>query len=707
MIKKQEINEKIFSTLWEGKKLEFKSWKLAPQADWSVVVRLWDTTLLVTAVMNKDPDPNKDFMPLTIDFRESYYAWWKIWWNPYQKREWKPHEHAILRARLTDRPIRPMFPEGMVNDVVVTITPLSVDRENSPWVPSIIGASLAIMLGWIPIEGPIWAVRIWYKDWQFIINPTYEEIENWILDLVVAWTEDTITMVECWAKEVPTDILMKAFEIAKQEIKKICQWQKEFLSQFNIQQQEVVINKPSEDLIAFVKQIIDPKLEQLMNTDKKTFWNLYQQFENEVFEAAKEKIEDENNDVFTESKVKMAVFKVIKEFVRNKILFEEKRIDWRKLDEIRPLYCEVWLIPRVHWSGLFQRWETQVLSVTTLWAPGDVLLLDTMEHDEEEKRFMHHYNMPPFSTWEARPTRAPNRREIWHWRLAERALEAVIPSEEEFPYTIRIVSEVLSSNWSTSMASVCASTLSLMDAWVPIKAPVSGIAMWLVSKYDEKWNFIYKVLTDIQGVEDFCWDMDFKVAGTKNWITALQMDMKIKGLKLEVIKDAIEKANKARNEILDFMLQTISQPRWQVSIYAPQMIKIKLTPSQIRDVIWPGGATIQEIIKQTGVKIDFKDDWTTIITARNQKNAEEALKLIKEVSWQPQEGEIVEWIITRVEPYGVFVKLWKNKLWLCHISKLGPWFVGDPRMMFKEWQKIRVKIIKVEEDGKIQLQRVF
>ncbi len=707
MIKKQEINEKIFSTLWEGKKLEFKSWKLAPQADWSVVVRLWDTTLLVTAVMNKDPDPNKDFMPLTIDFRESYYAWWKIWWNPYQKREWKPHEHAILRARLTDRPIRPMFPEGMVNDVVVTITPLSVDRENSPWVPSIIGASLAIMLGWIPIEGPIWAVRIWYKDWQFIINPTYEEIENWILDLVVAWTEDTITMVECWAKEVPTDILMKAFEIAKQEIKKICQWQKEFLSQFNIQQQEVVINKPSEDLIAFVKQIINPKLEQLMNTDKKTFWNLYQQFENEVFEAAKEKIEDENNDVFTESKVKMAVFKVIKEFVRNKILFEEKRIDWRKLDEIRPLYCEVWLIPRVHWSGLFQRWETQVLSVTTLWAPGDVLLLDTMEHDEEEKRFMHHYNMPPFSTWEARPTRAPNRREIWHWRLAERALEAVIPSEEEFPYTIRIVSEVLSSNWSTSMASVCASTLSLMDAWVPIKAPVSGIAMWLVSKYDEKWNFIYKVLTDIQGVEDFCWDMDFKVAGTKNWITALQMDMKIKGLKLEVIKDAIEKANKARNEILDFMLQTISQPRWQVSIYAPQMIKIKLTPSQIRDVIWPGGATIQEIIKQTGVKIDFKDDWTTIITARNQKNAEEALKLIKEVSWQPQEGEIVEWIITRVEPYGVFVKLWKNKLWLCHISKLGPWFVGDPRMMFKEWQKIRVKIIKVEEDGKIQLQRVF
>ena len=707
MIKKLNIEEKTFSTLWEWKKLEFKSWKLAPQADWSVLVRLWDTTLLVTAVMNKNPDPNKDFMPLTVDFRESYYAWWKIWWNPYQKREWKPHEHAILRARLTDRPIRPMFPEGMVNDVVVTITPLSVDRENSPWVPAIIGASLAIMLGGIPIEWPIGAVRIGYKDGNFIINPTYEEIENWILDLVIAWTEDTITMVECWAKEVPTDILMKAFEIAKEEIKKVCKWQKEFLSQFDIKQQEITINKPSEDLIAFVKQIIWLKLEQLMNTDKKTFWELYEKFEEEVFEAAKDKIENEENEIFTESKVKMAVFKVVKEFVRNKILKEEKRVDWRKLDEIRPLYTEVWLIPRVHWSWLFQRWETQVLSVTTLWAPWDVQLLDTMEHDETEKRFMHHYNMPPFSTWEARPTRAPNRREIGHWRLAERALEAVIPSEEEFPYTIRIVSEVLSSNGSTSMASVCASTLSLMDAWVPIKAPVSGIAMWLVSDYDENWNFVYKVLTDIQWVEDFCWDMDFKVAWTKKGITALQMDMKIKWLKLEVIKDAIEKANKARNEILDFMLQTISQPRPQVSIYAPQMIKIKLTPSQIRDVIWPWGATIQEIIKQTWVKIDFKDDWTTIITARNQKDWEKALQLIKEASWQPQEGEIIEWTITRVEPYGVFVKLGKNKLWLCHISKLGPWFVGDPRMMFKEWQKIRVKIIKVEDDWKIQLQRVF
>ena len=705
MIKKLEINEKIFSTLWEGKQLEFRSWKLAPQADWSVVVRLGDTTLLVTAVMNKNPDPNKDFMPLTVDFRESYYAWGKIWWNPYQKREWKPHEHAILRARLTDRPIRPMFPEWMVNDVVVTITPLSVDRENSPWVPAIIWASLAIMLWWIPIEWPIGAVRIGYKNWEFIINPTYQDIEEWMLDLVIAWTEDTITMVECWAKEIPTDILMKAFEIAKQEIKKVCQWQKQFLSQFNIKQQEIVINKPSEDLIAFVKQILDPKLHLLMNTDKKTFWDLYEKFSEEIFEAAKPRLEDENDEIFTESKLKMAIFKVVKQFVREKILKEEKRVDWRKLDEIRPLYTEVGLVPRVHGSWLFQRWETQVLSITTLGAPGDVLLLDTMEHDEEEKRFMHHYNMPPFSTGEARPTRAPNRREIWHWRLAERALEAVIPSEEEFPYTIRVVSEVLSSNGSTSMASVCASTLSLMDAWVPIKAPVSGIAMGLVSEYDENWNFNYKILTDIQWVEDFCWDMDFKVAWTKNWITALQMDMKIKWLKLEVIKEAIEQANKARLEILDFMLQTIPQPREQVSIFAPQMIKIKLTPTQIRDVIWPGGATIQEIIKQTGVKIDFKDDGTTIITAKNQKDWEKAIKMIREVSWQPQEGDIIEWTITRVEPYGVFVKLWKNKLWLCHISNLWPGFIWDPRMMFKEGQKIRVKIIKIDEDGKIQLKR--
>lgn len=705
MIKKLNIEEKTFSTLWDWKKLEFKSGKLAPQADGSVVVRLGDTQLLVTAVMNKKPDPNKDFMPLTIDFRESYYAGWKIWWNPYQKREWKPHEHAILRARLTDRPIRPMFPEGMVNDVVVTITPLSVDRENSPGVPAIIGASLAIMLGGIPIQWPIGAVRIWYKDGQYIINPTYEDIENGVLDLVIAWTEDTITMVECWAKEVSTDILMGAFEIAQEEIKKVCKWQKEFLSQFDIKQQEIVINKPSEDLIAFVKQIVDPKLEFLMNTDKKTFWNLYEKFEEEVFEAAKERLEDPEDEVFTESKLKMALFKVVKEFVRQKILKENKRVDWRKLDEIRPLYTEVWLVPRVHWSWLFQRWETQVLSITTLGAPGDVMLLDTMEYDEEEKRFMHHYNMPPFSTGEARPTRAPNRREIGHWRLAERALEAVIPSEEEFPYTIRVVSEVLSSNGSTSMASVCASTLSLMDAWVPIKAPVSGIAMGLVSEYDEKGNFNYKILTDIQGVEDFCGDMDFKVAWTKKWITALQMDMKIKWLKLEVIKEAIEQANKARLQILDFMLQTISEPRGQVSVYAPQMIKIKLTPTQIRDVIWPGWATIQEIIKQTWVKIDFKDDWTTIITARDQKSWEEALKLIRQVSWQPQEWDVIEGEIVRVEPYWVFVKLGKNKLWLCHVSNLWPWFIADPRMQFKIGDKIRVKVIKIDDEGRIQLKR--
>ncbi len=699
-IKINEISEEI---LWEWKKLIFSSGKLAPQADWSVVVRLGDTSLLVTAVMEKNPDPNKDFLPLTIDFRETYYSAWKIWGSPYQKREWKPSEQAILTARLTDRPIRPMFPEGMVNDIVVTVTPLSIDKQNPPGVPSIIGASLAIMLAWIPFEWPVSAVRIWYLNWEFIINPTYEEIEKWDLNIVIAWTKDNITMVEAGANDVSPEIIIKAFEIAQKEIAKVCEFQEKFLQNFEIQKQQIIVNKPSEALIAEILQIVGNELPNLFFKSKKEFWNLYQQLEDRLLDVFKEKLEDENNDIFTESKLKMWFFKVVKNYIRGRIFNEKVRVDGRKLDEIRPLYSEVWSIPRVHWSWLFQRWETQVLSITTLWAPGDVQLLDTMEHDEEEKRFMHHYNMPPFANWEARPTRAPNRREIWHWKLAEKALERMIPSEEEFPYTIRIVSEVLSSNGSTSMASVCTSTLSLMDAWVPIRKPVSGIAMGLISKI-ENGDLKYEILTDIQWLEDFIWDMDFKVAWGDG-ITALQMDMKVEWLTIDIIQNAIEKAMIWKKKILDHMLQTISKPRSELSIYAPKIVKMKLTPSQIRDVIGPGGATINDIIKQTKVTIDFKEDWTTIITAKDNKSAQEAINLIKEASWQPKEGDIIEWTITRVEPYWVFVNLWKWKIWLVHVKNLWPGFIADPKVMFKEWDKIKVKVIKIEDDWKIQLRK--
>ncbi len=703
MVDKLDISEVSKDFLRDWQKLQFSAGKLAPQADWSVVVRLGDTSLLITAVMDKYPEPDKDFLPLTIDFRETYYAAGKIGWNPYQKREWKPSEQAILVARLTDRPLRPLFPEWMVNDVVITITALSIDKQNPPGVPAIIGASLALMLAWIPFAWPVGAVRIGYKDWNFLINPSYEDIENGQLNMVVAWTKDSITMVETWASDLPPELIIQAFELAKKEIAKVCAWQEEFLSWFDIKQQEVVINKPSEALIAEITQVVENDLPNLFGKSKKEFWDLYEKLEEKLFEIFKDKLEDPENEIFSSTKLKMWFFKVVKNYIRQRIFQDKIRVDGRKPDEIRPLYAEVGLIPRVHWSWLFQRGETQVLSVATLWAPGDVQLLDTMEHDEEEKRFMHHYNMPPFSTGEARPTKAPSRREIGHWKLAEKALEPMIPSEEEFPYTIRVVSEVLSSNGSTSMASVCASTLALMDAGVPIKKPVSWIAMGLLTQ-EQNGNLDYIILSDIQGLEDFIGDMDFKVAGAEG-ITALQMDIKVSWLTLEIIQKAIEQAMKGKKEILDFMLEVISQPRAELSVYAPKLVKFKLSPSQIRDVIGPGGATINEIIKQTKVSIDFKDDGTTIVTAKNAQSADEAVRLIKQAAWQPSEWDVIEGKITRVEPYGVFVDLWKGKIWLVHVKNLWPWFIADPKVMFKEWDKIKVKVIKIEDDGKIQLRR--
>lgn len=702
MIEKLEINEIKKTFLWEWKNFEIKTWKLATQSDWSIVVTLWETSLLVTAVMNENPDEDKDFLPLTIDCRESFYAWWKIWWALYIRREWRPSEQTILNARLTDRPLRPMFPEWMINDIVITITPLSVDKENWLGIPSIIWASLALNLAWIPFEWPVWAVRIWYKDWQYIINPTYEQIETWLLELTLAWSIDTITMVECWANEVPTEILMEAFKLWQKEIERICNFQKEFLNEFNITKKEIKINKPSEEVINEIKKSIPEKyLHELIPSSKKEFNNKSNEIETLVLENFSEEINDWNNKDFTKTKVKMAIFKIIKEYVRENILKNDKRVDWRKLDQVRPLYCEVWLNNRIHWIWLFQRWETQVFSATTLWSPWDVLVVDDMESDWIEKRFMHHYNMPWFSTNEAKAWRWASRREIWHWKLAEKALTPVIPNEDIFPYTIRVVSEVFSCNWSTSMASVCATTLSLMDAWVPISSPISWIAMWLVTDWEN-----YKVLTDIQWVEDFTWDMDFKIAWSKKWITALQMDMKIKWLKFEVIEEAINKWNKAREDILNFMLETIEKPNENLSIYAPKITTMKLEPSQVREVIWSWWSNINEITRITWVKIDFKDDWTTTITAKNSEAELKAIEMIRASIWKPEIWQITEWTITRVEQYWIFVDIWKKKVWLCHVKNLWKWFISDPKVMYKEGQKIRVKIIWLNEnDWKIELRK--
>lgn len=702
MISKLNVEEKKSSFVWEGKKFEFSSWKLANWCDGSVVVRFADTSLLVTCVMNREPNLESDFLPLAIDFKETFYAWWKIWWAAYTRREWRPSDFAVLTSRLTDRPLRPMFPSGMVNDVVLTITMLSADRENNAWIPSIIWSSLAIMLAWIPFDGPVWAVRIWYKDWNYIINPSYEEIESGIIDIVIAWTKDSITMIECWSKQVSEDILFWAMQLAQTQLALVCKWQEEFLAQFQIEKKEVSFNKPSENLLDYIRSTIPADLlESIYPADKAKYGKIYDECKQIVMSGVKTMIDDPLNDEFTMSKVKMWIFKVLKEFIRNKILKEEKRVDGRGIHQVRPLYTEVGLIPRVHGSGLFQRWETQVLWITTLWAPWDVQLIDTMEHDQIEKRFMHHYNMPPFSTWEAKLSRGTWRRELWHWALAEKAIKYVLPTEEDFPYTIRSVSEVLNSNGSTSMASVCATILALMDAWVPISAPVSGIAMWLISGS----NWEYKILTDIQWLEDFVWDMDFKVAGTTAWITALQMDIKIKWLSFEILKTAIERANIWRLDILNFMLQTLDKPRAELNPYAPKIVSIKMNNQQVREVIGPWGSVITDIVKQTWVKIDFKEDWTCIITSKDTQSSDAAIKIIKEIIWVPTINDVIEWTVTRVEAYGAFVTIWKNKQWLCHVKNLWSGFIADAKAVIKEWDKMRVKIIWIDTDGKIQLRK--
>lgn len=701
MINELKIDEKKITESRNWKELEFSSGKFAGNTDWAVNIRLGDSQILVTSVMNEKADEDKNFLPLTIDFRESYYAWGKIGWASFIKREARPPESSILYARMTDRPLRPMFPKGMVNETTITITPLSTGEKWELGILSIIWASLATKLAWIPIESEIGAVRIWYKDENLIINPSNEEIENWLLDITVAWTEDTITMVECWSKEVNPDIIVKALDLAKKEIAKICKIEKDFLKKFDITQKEATIVQPSEDVIAYIKKILtEDKLSELFGWDKKHFQSVSEKLEEEAVQITEENINSEENEDFSKWKIKMAVSHIIKEYMRKRMLEKEERIDWRKLDEVRSLYTEIDLIKKTHWTALFQRWETQVLSNTTLWAPWDVLIIDDMERDRDEKSFIHHYNMPPFATNEARPTRPPNRREIGHWRLVEKALKPMIPSDKEFPYTVRVVSEVLNSNGSSSMASVCASSLSLMSAWVPIKKAVSGIAMWLVTDGED-----YKILTDIQWIEDAMGDMDFKVAGTEDWITALQMDMKIKGLSAELLKKALERAEESRLEILNFMNKTIDKPKEEISPYAPKIIQINLNHWQIKDVIWSWWETISTITKETWSKIDFKEDWTTIITAQNNEAAEKTLKMIREVSWQPEEWDIIEGKIFRIENYGVFVNIGKNKTGLCHVKNLWSWYISDPSTMFKEGDNIKVKIIWIDDNGKIQLKK--
>ncbi len=708
-IKKKEFVLHTQSFDREGKTLSFETGKLAVQADCSLKLQFGDTALLCSTVMEKNPRSDSDFLPLMIDFRESFSAAGRLGWAAYRRREGRPSDQSVLYCRLTDRALRPMFPKGMINDVVITITPLSLDQELDLGVATIIGSSVSIMAAGIPFDGPVGAAQIGYIDDKFITNPTRAESEKSLFLLLVAGKKWSINMIEAEANEVPKDLLKQAFEFGQKAIDASCDFQTEFLKKLTIDTKEIMYNKPSEALIAYISNILTKdKLDALTGNSKVPFNELSSRYEKEVLAICKENIADNEQADFTETKVKMWVFNVIKYFLRHRTIDTGKRIDDRDQKDIRPIYCEVATLPRVHGSGLFRRGDTQVLTTVTLWGPKEYLILDDMENNNVHQRYFHHYNFPPFSVGEAKGTRGPGRREIGHGRLAEKALEKVLPTMIDFPYTIRTVSECLGSGGSTSMGSVCGSTLALMDAGVPIKKPVAGIAMGLMTDHDDDDNITkYIVLNDLMATEDFTGDMDFKVAGTRDGVTAIQLDTKLKGITMDIIHETIDRSIEGYNEIMDLMLQTIAEPRAEVGQYAPKIKIIQIKPDKVREVIGKGGDVINGIIDSNeGVKIDFEDDGTCYIGHRDQAVIDRVVAIILEIASDLEVGQEFDAKIKRIEDYGLFVELPKKKMGLCHISNLGERYTTPLTAHFKLGQVIRVKIKGVDPDGKVAVMKI-
>ncbi len=701
-IQKKEFNEIIHEATWRGKKITLKTGKLAPHCDGAVEVTMEGTKLLVTVVMNKNPDENKERFPLGIDFRESYYAAWKIGWWRYRKREWRPSDETILYCRLTDRPMRPMFPKGMINDVVITISPLSLDLEHSPGELSILGASVWTMLAGIPFEWPIGWVRIWYIDGEYVVNMTQSQAEHSIMDLHVAGTATKINMIEAWGNETPMDVIKWWMRLAQEAIAELCAIQNEFLAQCTITPQTITKNKPADDMIAAIRELLsDEKLEALHWVVEKNHWDAtYKSYEDEIKEALAEKLDDDSND-WKPGHVREAFFLVIKGWIRERTLSEGIRVDGRWVDDIRQIHCEIDTVPDSHGTALFWRWDTQVLAYLTLGSPGDVEIKDGMEHDQTESRWFHHYKFPPFSNNEANMIRGTNRREVGHGRLAEKAIEAMLPDAEHFPYTMRVVSEVLGSGWSTSMAAVCGSTLAMMAWWVPLKKPVSGIAMGLMADDTQA-----VVLTDIKWTEDFTGDMDFKLAGTDEGMTAIQMDTKLKWLWVEKLEEMLDKAQIWRTAILAYMMKTISEPRKELNPSAPALLQFNVKPEEVRTVIGSWWSTIQEIIRETNVKIDLQDDGSWVITADNQEDAKKALELVMGTVWKPVKWDVIEWTITRVEKYWVFVALGNKKSWLCHVKQLWAWYIENVAALYKVGQPLKVEVIDIDAQWKVAVKNL-
>lgn len=679
-----------------GRVMTLETGRMARQANGSVLVRYGDTAVLVTAVASRQPRQGIDFFPLTVDFEERLYAVGKIP-GGYIKREGRPSEAAILAARLTDRPIRPLFPEGFRNDVHIVASILSVDHDHPPEVCGMIGASAALTLSDIPFEGPIGAVEVGLVDGTLIINPTSEQSQKSDLKLMIAGTDDAILMIEAGAKVISEQAMLDAIWFGHEEIRRIIAGIRRFQEVAGKPKGEYPVFMPSERLSQRVREMAEERLAEAMRTADKL--------------SREARIEEVNQNVLAQmaeefpEEVEMipaVLKKTLKNVVRRAIIEEGIRPDGRKLDEIRPLHIEVGVLPRVHGTGLFTRGQTQALTAMTLGPLSDQQMLDGIG-EEESKRYMHHYNFPPFATGEAGPMRGPNRRAIGHGALAGRALEPVIPSETEFPYALRLVSDILESNGSSSMASVCGSTLALMDGGVPIKAPVAGIAMGLV-----KNEVGHAILTDIQGLEDALGDMDFKVAGTKDGITAIQMDIKIHGLSREILEKALDQARQARLVILDRMLEVIPAPRSELSLHAPRIMTIHIDPDKIREVIGPGGKTINKIIDATKVgdkkvDIDIQDDGTIYIAAVNREAGQKVVAMIEDLTRTVEVGQVYTGKVTRLMNFGAFVEILPGKEGLVHISQLARERINKVEDVVSVGDVLAVKVVEIDHMGRVNL----
>jgi polyribonucleotide nucleotidyltransferase len=689
-----EQTKQTFSIDWAGRELTVEVGQLAKQANGAVLVRYGDTAVLSSATASKEPKP-LDFFPLTVNYEERLYAVGKIP-GGFIKREGRPSEKAILASRLIDRPIRPLFADGFRNEVQVISMVMSVDQNCSSEMAAMFGSSLALSVSDIPFEGPIAGVIVGLIDGEFIINPSIEQLEKSEIHLSVAGTKDAINMVEAGADEVPEETMLEAIMFGHEEIKRLVAFQEEIVAKVGKEKLEIKLFELDQELETEVRSLCEEELIPAIQVQEK-------HAREEAISAVKKNViaafEEKEADEDTLKQVKKILDKFVKNEVRRLITEEKVRPDGRKVDEIRPLSSEVGILPRTHGSGLFTRGQTQALSICTLGALGDVQILDGLGI-EESKRFMHHYNFPQFSVGETGPIRGPGRREIGHGALGERALEPIIPNEKDFPYTIRLVSEVLESNGSTSQASICASTMAMMDAGVPIKAPVAGIAMGLVKSGEH-----YSILTDIQGMEDFLGDMDFKVAGTSKGVTALQMDIKIDGLSREILEEALQQAKIGRMQILDSMLATLGESRSSLSQYAPKILTMHINPDKIRDVIGPSGKQINKIIDETGVKIDIEQDGTIFISSTDEEMNKVAKKTIEDIVREVEAGQMYLGKVKRIEKFGAFVEIFAGKDGLVHISEIAEERIRKVEDVVAIGDEILVKVLDVDNQGRVNLSR--